>query len=385
MKIEKIHLDEVDDSLKLLQPSRMVSIKTDKGIVISPTRCATSYEFNKKAELPTEIPVDNKVSIYVKKFTGKEISDLLTANFEYGKQLEAIERVDRNTEYSILHVCAFQLSETAKNGKPPIEILKEKDNLRKFLRFMIDMQHDAKHDIISIPHLELPISQVKRILKEANDAIERLGKQALFSLDLRYRNFPELLDYVSSDLQPKLINLIYRKKRDVPQHYDYLGKFARKDIAFLMHDIDRIDFNADDISTMHYMPFLGNDFFAVEIPPPAIPKEGDFKKEKNIASLKILNDNDLTIKPITTSGVSTRKILEDIGNPINDELDIKLNSIQEAKTDNIKYKILNALTRVHELKVSTKEFSSLSDHIGERSSIDYVKNKTDFINRLRKV
>jgi len=385
MKIDKVHLVEVDDSLKLLQPSRTIEIKTDKGSTISPARCATSYEFNRKSELPTETTIENPISVYHKKFTGREVADFISTNSEYGKQLNAIERVDRITEYSILHVCTFQLYETSSKGKSPMEILKEGDNLSKFLRFMIDMQFDAKHDIISIPSLNLPKSQLKSTLKQVNDAIEKLGKQPLFSIDLRYNDFPEILDYVTNEFQSNFVNLIYRKRREVPQHYDYLRNYARKDIAFLMSDVDRIDFDNDELSTMHYMPFLGNDLYAVQLPPPAIPKPGATKKDHNLMNLKILNNDELTIIPLITSGISNEKILEQIGNPSGDELELRLNDIQDAKTNNDKYKVLNALTRIQELKVSSREFSTLTSHIRERSSKDYVSTKKDLSDRISKV
>ena len=385
MKVEKVHLVEVDDSLKLLQPSRSVEIRTDKGTIVSPTRCATSYEFNRKSELPTETTLNNPISVYSKKFTGREVAGLLTTNSEYGKQLSSIERIDRMTEYSLLHVCCFQLSETSQIGPSPMEILNAGDNLEKFLRFLIDMQFDAKHEIISIPHLNLPITKLKKILSDVNSAIVKLGKQPIFSIDLRYPNFSEILEHVHTNFQSQLINLIYRKRREVPQHYDILRNYARKDSAFLMSNVDRIDFNNDELSAMHYMPFLGNDFFAVEIPAPNITKPGAPKKDRNILNLKILKSDDLTVVSLANSGISNEQILQEIGNPSNDELDTRLNNIEDAKTDNDKYKILNALTRVQELKASTHEFSVLSDHVKERSSVDYVKSKNNFENRLSKL
>lgn len=385
MKLEQVKIVEIDDSLPLLQPSRIMEIKTNKGTINSPNRCATAYEFNRKAELPTETTIDNPISTYTKKFTGREVGNLLTTNEEYGKQLKAIEKVDRITEYSFLHACTFQLAATSSTGKSPLELLSEGENLQKFLRFLIDMQYDANHDIISIPPLNIPLSMLQTTLKNANNAIEKLGKQALFSLDLRYAHFNDILDYVSNDFQANLINLVYRKRRDVPQHYEHLRNYARKDIAFLMTNVDRIDFDHDALSTMHYMPFLGNDLYAVELPPLAIQKKGAPKRDPNIANLKILNSEDLTINPLINNDVSKEKILDEIGKSANDDLDLRLSNVNEAKTDHTKYKILNALTRIHELKSSTKELTVLSEHVKERSAKDYVKNKKDFQNKLSKI
>jgi len=385
MKIERVKILEIDDSLKLLQPTRAIEIKTNKGITITPNRCATSYEFYRKAELPTEITVDNPVSIYNKKLTGKEVENLLTTNEEYGKQLKSIEKVDRITEYSTLHASTFQLAESSSTGNSPMETLKEGENLDKFLRFLIDMQNEAMHDIVSIPALNLPLNTLKKELKNANDAIRKLNKQPLFSIDLKYDKFKEILDYVESEFQTNFINLIYRKKRDYPQHYDHLRNFARKDIAFIMTDVNRIDFDHEGLSTMHYMPFLGNDLFAVETPGLAIPKKNTVPKPKNITNLKILKEDELTIKSIIDNDVSSKKILDQIGNPLANDLDLNLSNIEEAKTDNKKYKILNALTKIQELKVSSEEFTKLTIHVRERSSKDYVKSKINLEQRISKI
>ena len=50
MKIEQIKIIELDDSLELLQPTRAIGIKTNKGSTITPARCVTSYEFNRKSD-----------------------------------------------------------------------------------------------------------------------------------------------------------------------------------------------------------------------------------------------------------------------------------------------------------------------------------------------
>ena len=128
MKIERVKILEIDDSLDFLPPTRTIEIKTDKGNAITPNRCVTSYEFNRKAELPTEVTIDNPISVYHKKLTGKEVGNLISTNEEYGKQLTAIEKVDRLTEYSTLHTSTFQLYETSTVGESPMEIFTNGEN-----------------------------------------------------------------------------------------------------------------------------------------------------------------------------------------------------------------------------------------------------------------
>lgn len=385
MKIEKIHITSIDDSLPYLSPTRTIEIKTNKGTIFTPNRCATSYEFNRKQELPTATTIDNPVTTYTKRLTGKEVKDLLTTNTEYGKLLDSIEKVDRVTEYSTLHLPSIQVYATASKGPSPKQILAEGENLTKFLTMIIGMQDEAKHDIISIPHLDLPISELKIMLKNAKSSIEKLGKQPLFSLDMKYEKFPEVLAYITNDLQSNIINLIYRKKRDVPLHYLTLKDYARKDIMFVMSDVDRNDSSNSELSTMHYLPFLGNDLYSILQPAPAILKPEDRNKPKNIENLKVLDTRDLTVNPLLKKTVTVETIINEIDSKEEKQLRTILENITEARTDNQKYKVVNALTRVHELKSSTKEFSKLHKHVSEGSSKDYVKSKDNFDDRLKKI
>ena len=182
-----------------------------------------------------------------------------------------------------------------------------------------------------------------------------------------------------------IINLIYRKKRDVPLHYIALKEYARKDIMFLMSDVDRSDPSNSELSTMHYLPFLGNDLYAILQPAPAIIKPEDRNKPKNIENLKVLNTKDLTVNPLLKKTVTAETIISEIDSKEERQLKTILENLVEARTDNQKYKVVNALTRVHELKSSTKEFSKLHEHVTERSSKDYIKSKINFDDRLKKI
>lgn len=57
MKIDRARVLEIDDGLKMLQPARTMEIRTDRGSTVTPDRCVTSYEFNRKAEVPASVPI----------------------------------------------------------------------------------------------------------------------------------------------------------------------------------------------------------------------------------------------------------------------------------------------------------------------------------------
>jgi len=293
--------------------------------------------------------------------------------------------------------------------------LRNERNLIRFLKQMIAMQHEAGYGIMSVPYLGLPLAEAKKAAREAGEAISRLGGQPLFSVDMRRPGFEDLLDYLADDMQASLINLRYGKRRDFSQHYLHLERFAGRDVAFLMTGVARADSDHDNLSTMHYMPFLGNDLFAIEAPFPVIPKAKkksagppplpggsraggpsaggtpprsggvSHAKPMNVENLRALHRDELTILPITDPRMSVRAVLDLEGNPVSDDLRLTVRNVKEAEYDMKKYSIINALTRIQELLGSTSEFSKLAGHIRERSSRDYVRGKKDLETRLKDV
>ena len=102
MKIERIRVREIDNSLELLQPARTVEIRTDRGSTVTPGRCVTGYEFNRKSQVPASIPITNPVSVYGKLVTGSDMDNLLNSNRWFGLQVRRLEKAARVTEYSVL-------------------------------------------------------------------------------------------------------------------------------------------------------------------------------------------------------------------------------------------------------------------------------------------
>ena len=380
MKIERVRVLETDDSLRLLQPARAIEIRTDRGITTTPGRCVTGYEFNRKAQVPASVEINNHVSVYWKRLTGGDIDSLLHSNDWFKSQVQSLEKAARITEYSVLHVPAFELARTSSTGPAPAEILQNERNRVLFLKQMIAVQQDAGYGIISIPPLGLPPGEAKPIMREADEAILKLGCQPLFSVDVRHGGFGELVDYLADDLQAPMINLRYGKRRYFSQHYLHLARLADKDVAFLMTGVARADSDHGELSTMHYMPFLGNDLFAVETPPPAISPSD---KPKNIENLRALYRDELTILPVTDPRMSDLEVLDLEGNPVSEDLNLRLRNVREASRDAKKYSIINAITRIQELLGSSVEFSRLAGHVKERSSDAYVRGKRGLELRLQ--
>lgn len=168
----------------------------------------------------------------------------------------------------------------------------------------------------------------------------RLGGQPLFSADVRRLGLGDLLDYLADDMQATVTNLCYGKRRDVSQHYLHPESLAGRDVAFLMTGVARVDNDHGNLSTMHYMPFLGSDLFAVEAPLPVIsaarerravsaPRAG---RPRNISNLEALHRDELTVLKITDPRMSERAVLDLGGNPVSEDLRITVDNV-EAERD----------------------------------------------------
>jgi len=111
-------LNGLDGAAKRPRP-RSVEIRTDRGKTATPDRCVTSYEFNRKAHVPTPVRIRNPVSVYGKLMTGRDVAGLLDTNGWFKEQVRRLEKSARVTEYSALHVPVFELAASSSTGRPP--------------------------------------------------------------------------------------------------------------------------------------------------------------------------------------------------------------------------------------------------------------------------
>jgi hypothetical protein len=181
-------------------------------------------------------------------------------------------------------------------------------------------------------------------------------------------------------LESKAVGLLYKPYRSVAVNYDLLSsRYLDHDVAFISANTNRYDVDFDDVSTMHYLPFFGNDIYAVVRPPPHFPESDDETGGKKIVrtpglrNIRFFSRNTLKVKPVLTS--SAESILNDFENKDHEVLAPILRNRKEAEEDVDKWRSLSYLSKVHELSTSLVEFESLRKFIDQSDSKDYVKEK----------
>jgi hypothetical protein len=150
------------------------------------------------------------------------------------------------------------------------------------------------------------------------------------------------------------------------------------------------------------MPFLTNDIFTVAAPrgysqneeetegdsaaagmgsgaggtsSVAAPKPVESYQDK-LLRLKIFDKDELTLKGISPIIKDYNKILEEVGHPNDKGLVEMLRHYategKDQEDSEERYKILNAFTRVHELKASSAEFENFRNFIKQSDTKTYV-------------
>jgi len=383
----EVKLKSIDKSSPYLYPSRTVEIRTRQGVMMTPLRAATFYEYRSKMKVPTATPIDNPALINIKKLTPTDLRNFLTTNESFGRLLRRIELSNRVGQYAYLRLMMLQPTTTTYEKEKPssMQMLQDSTSLReKFLRFTIKIQQEARLDPITIPFLELPFNELRSMVVDVHRSLTKIDTEPMFFVDFRYESFQPLVQLLVDELQSKLIGLIYRRYSDYPIHYDFLTRYHDRDVAFFAIQTSRYDTNFDDISTMHYLPFFGNDVYAVKIPPP--PFDDDLEREEayrinrqrisRLQKIRFFDRASLKVKPLESGVLDTQRILADIRYQDYDIIQGMLENRDEVNVDNQKFLALNSFSKIHELNTSLLEFEDLRRYIAEGSAKDYVKEKS---------
>lgn len=173
-----------------------------------------------------------------------------------------------------------------------------------------------------------------------------------------------------------MIGLIYRDYLRNIHSYERVYKYAEYDTAFFSMQVERIDENNDNLSTMHCLPFLTNDIYSVETPTfgganPDKRKEG--MSAHRLDRVKLFDKQSLQINKITSIANLPERILSEYG----DDTIVRdiLENYREAETDSKKIQALAAFSKIDELKLSSKEFLNLQRFINQDSARDYISEK----------
>lgn len=400
MTFKNVKVKSLDNKSPYVYPSRTVEIELDKK-VITPTRAATLTEYHYKAGVPTRTPIQNAVSLSVLKMNLNHLSSFLNENGTYHSLSRRLSANNDIMKYSALraHIIQPTSTKTKKQDEKgntvttesAIEYLAANPEKREqFLRFIIKLQSDQGLEIISIPYLNLPLSDYSKLAKDVTERLRNLNLEPLFVFDLDYQKSAEKFGEALSMLIDKVgIKLLAFPHKSFSRHavsYDKLSRYVGKDVAFLSLNTPREEEDAISLSTMHELPFLGNDVYAVEsprfFPKPDKPGQGghggsaaapepkyEIKKEK----IRFFNPETLVIESSALRIVKPDAILKEIGEADNEGMLTILKDYGIMDNDQDKLAVLRSFSKVHELKASTTEFQTVQQRIKNEESTEYIK------------
>jgi hypothetical protein len=376
----QVKLRSVDEFSPFLYPSRTVELKTPRGSILTPLRAATSYEYKAKMRTPTAAPIDSPVLINVKKLTPHDLRSLITKNESFGELLRKIGMSNRVGQYANIRLALIQPTRTTyEEGEvSSMKILQQSISAReRFLRFVVRLHQEAGMDIVTIPFIQLPYSTLRKTISDLHKNLRRLGAEPVFFVDLAYKEFESVIRLLVDDLESNLVGIIHRRYADQPIHYDFLRSYYNHDVAFLSVETSRFDENLDDISTMHYLPFLGNDVYAVRVPLP-FHDESETQKlsgqsESKLGKVRFFDRETLKVKPAGL--LDTERILSDIKYQDPDIIRRMLDNRSEVNEDNKKFQVLNSFSKLHELNTSLLEFGDFRERIRKNETNDYIDTK----------
>ncbi len=378
--LERVKLKDIDDKSPYGYPTKSIEIRTKQGDILTPTRAITSHEYAQKEIAPTDITLDDKVSLFVERFNYGKLEKFLTEDKPFERLSDKLRIQKERAQHSYLNIALLKPTTTKDaNKKSSIDILSSKKNREKFYRMTIQLQKLMGYDPISITIPNITISESKSLMKETNKIIEKDNLSSIFFFELGQK-FPELLKYAVKDLNQQLIGINYKRYTKAVHSYEAMRSYYDKDVAFLIANTSRQDGYFDDLSTMHYMPFLSNDLFASYVPPQGFGGDQDLTPKERLSSIRLFNKDHLTLEKITDSSFNVDEILKQSGRPNEVTLQDMLMNYEQAGKPNNKLMLsrLRAFTKVHEARVSTEELSIFQKHIKDRSTKDYVEesNKT---------
>ena len=399
----EVRVKSVDQETPHAYPSRKIEITTGAGRVETPNRAATLYEYNKKASVPTNIPLDNDASLAVKRPNATTLAKFLEGNGVARRWGREMRGAARRMAYSALSAYLVQPTTTdvpakkTKDGKgisvPAVpsgtSYLRSSPAQReRFLRILFQIQVDSGLDVVAVPYLGLPLSEYKEEIRKAHKAVARSGAEPMFLFDLEYQKegsrFKEAMSFLVRDMGVRLVAFPGRSYASAPVSYDVLAEYTGSDVAFVSFDTDRPYQMSNPLSKMHSFPFIGTDIYAIRAPR-FVPKDSEGGEggsgasgsgaRSTLDSVKFFEPSSLTIRPSAERVGDPAVLLDEIGERNNAWLRGMLEEYESARDDPDKVAALSSLSRVHELKSSTAEFKSLRGWIGKGETAAYVKEK----------
>jgi hypothetical protein len=394
--IQRIGSPKVDTGDKLSFKVRALDLKINGSDIHSPIRAVNQQEMSYKAELPSEIPIDTSIGLMDVRIGNKKINSFLTDNGYVSRLIGRLQ-----TAYPMFTHFPFQGVMIQPSDEANAELSNDIKLRNKFYRLSWQMAQFANFNAYILPFLNSPVNELESVTKKFLENNSESDKEIILSIDPSYKNLKELLKFIDDSLvKTKTISCIAILNRSLRYNlvsYDDIWETFH-DSRIMMFDIGVKRRMSDyfELSGPHLESFYVGDAFSLRTVKgfsnkgedekkgmrPQIPVEMTtrFFSKKNL-TVKLFSDIlhstnnfhnfvDEIISDFDKTGYKDREYIErslNNWNVINNE---KNESMRAKKT-----RIFSALSKVHEVVSSNKEFSVAQEYIRKNEAEDYVKQQ----------
>ena len=372
MTLTSVSVKDIDDKSAYGYPKRVVEFKTKNGNFQTPARAITNHEFAQKVTAATDVTYDPDITIMVKRLNYDHLSNFLKTDAPFENLSGQLRTQLERGQNSKINLSLLKLTSSKDNKKrTPHQLLQNKRIRDKFLRMIIQLQKGQGLDTITIPYIALPETESKKMIKDVSDYLEKENLNGVFFFDMN-KKFPTLLKYSVDEIGLPLIGINYKRYTSAIQSYETIRDYYDKDVGFFMDDTIRDDSKNENMSSMHFMPFLGCDVFSSFVPTVGRGSEGTFKER--VGKIKFFHKKPLTVDRLIDENIDVEQILDEINRPKDEKIRSMLSDLDDIPKDEIETRLsrIRSFSKVHEAKASKDEFPELRKHIKDRSTKDYV-------------
>ena len=366
MRITNVSLDGDLDRFG----GRALVVKTDRGTFKTPHRVLTSQEFQYKANLPFEPPLNNEISEVVAQFNRANWDKFMNTNGSFNSRLGTIEFFSDKMAY------------TLKRFYPqiPLDVVLDDTAIKQLL----ELQRMSDLDFIAIPNLSSGIRDFDKIVTSFAEEVLSERREPLIYLDMGLEppvfreRFMTLLSHSDVDTdQIHTVGLIYRPIRKNILNYRLLWENRESSVFLQMSYIPREFTRTTAASTMHLLQKWGIDSFsirAVKYVPPKDSGREPLPKPEVLRRTKRFDPEPLAFHRFQTW--VDRGDMLDCSCPIcKDKTVDDFISIYDSESEKYHGQIFNAANRLHEYYCSSDEFKKSREYIRTGELSEYFETK----------
>lgn len=367
MRINKVSLDGDIDRFG----GRALIIKTDRGIFKTPNRALTSSEFQYKAKLPFEPPLNNDISEIVGQFYGDNWERFMNTNGSFDNRLRTIQFFSDKMSYTLRRFYP-QL---------PLEIELNDSEIKQLL----ELQRMSDIDFISLPSMSAEINDFENTITSFAEEVLSGKQEPIIYIDMGLepplfkKRYSTLLNLVETDLI-HTVGLIYRPIRENVLNYRLLWENRESRVFLQMSYVPREFTRTTGTSTMHLLQKWGIDSFSIRVTPYVPPKPKKGKKQGTLPKSEILRQTKrFDPKPLIFRRFHTWTDQAEHLNcncPVCKDMNTNdFLSYYDSGTEEYPGQIFNAANRLHEYYRSSDEFNEARKYIrtGELSEYFSIK------------